>query len=108
EIEKKYGRDSKGKAIRKTIGARPGAVAETYTVDDLAAAGKTQVRYGIGAGLDPINTNVMVLQQLGANLIARRTAMEQSPFIDDAQRTEKRILQQTLDDALLAGVYQQA
>jgi hypothetical protein len=95
--------------VEKPLGAFPGAMAaETYSAKDLKGAGKVQVRYGIGSGLDPINTNVMVLQQLGSRLIDRRTAMEQSPFIEDAQKVEKRILLENLDDALTAGVLSNA
>jgi len=67
-----------------------------------------EVRYGAASGLDEINQNVMVLQQLGARIIDRRTAMEMSPFVEDPQRVEKRMLKETMQDAMLAGLAQQA
>lgn len=82
---------------------------ETYSpASDVTGYEGAEVRYGAASGLDEINQNVMVLQQLGARIIDRRTAMEMSPFIEDPQRTEKRMLKETMQDAMLAGLAQQA
>ena len=76
--------------------------------DDIVESPAVEVRYGAASGLDEINQNVMVLQQLGARIIDRRTAMEMSPFVEDPQRVEKRMLQETMQDAMLAGLAAQA
>lgn len=64
---------------------------------------RNQVVYGLSAG-DPINTNVMVLQQKGAGLISTQTAMEQSPFVDDPTEEAKRIAAEQVDQAVFAGL----
>lgn len=82
---------------------------ETYVPSkDIAGYRRVTVRYGIDAGLDPINQNVMVLQQLGAGIIDQRTAMEMSPFVEDPQRVEKRKLKEQFVAALMAGLQLQA
>ncbi len=112
EMEKVYGYDSRRKPIRKMLGSYPGATAEPYTANDLAKVGKIQLRYGIGAGLDPINTNVMVLQQFAGggpgSLISKRTAQIQSPFVEDPQGESRQQLVEQLDQALTAGVLSNA
>ena len=97
--------------VRKPIGSTGQTFAETYTPSkDVPEDLRVEVRYGMGAGLDEINTNVMVLQQWGGGngLISRRTAQEQSPFVEDPQREEKQQLQEQLLEALKAGLIQQA
>jgi len=96
--------------VRKSVWAGEGrGYRETYVpAKDINGYRRVQVRYGAASGLDEINQNVMVLQQLGARIIDRRTAMEMSPFVEDAQRVEKRMLKETMQDAMLAGLAQQA
>lgn len=96
------------KTINLTSYSR-GAGAEIYTPSkDLPEHCNVKVVYGPVAGLDPINTNVMVLQQHGSGLISKRTAMEQSPFVEDPQREEKQQVLEQLDAATLAGLYAKA
>jgi hypothetical protein len=92
----------------KAIGPGASNYTESYTPSKDVKGLNIEVRYGMGAGLDEINTNVMVLQQLGAGIIDERTAMELSPFVEDPQRVEKRKVKQSLRDASLAGLYQKA
>jgi hypothetical protein len=82
---------------------------ESYTpVKDIAGAYRNKVIYGMRAGLDPVNQGVMVLQQRGAGLISKRTSLELSPFVEDPIDEEKVMLLEALDDALIAGLIQQA
>lgn len=82
---------------------------ETYVPSkDIAGYRSVDIRYGAASGLDEINQNVMVLQQLGAGIIDERTAMEMSPFVEDPQRVEKRKLKKMMQDAMVAGLQQQA
>ena len=82
---------------------------ETYVPSkDIAGYRSVDVRYGAASGLDEINQNVMVLQQLGAGIIDERTAMEMSPFVEDPQRVEKRKLKKVLQDSMMAGLAAQA
>lgn len=82
---------------------------ETYVPrKDIGGYRKIMVRYGPMSGLDEINQGVMVLQQLGGGIISKRDAMELSPFTEDPQRTEKRQLQEAMQQALVAGLLQQA
>jgi hypothetical protein len=90
--------------VSKPIGGGSEKYRPSHDVDGHVA----EVRYGAASGLDEINQNVMVLQQLGARIIDRRTAMEMSPFVEDPQRVEKRMLKETMQDAMLAGLAMQA
>ena len=102
EMEKSWKSDA------KNIGSYPGAMAETYTYKDLQGAGKVALRYGPIPGIDPINTSVMALQQKGGGIISNRTAMELSPFVEDPQKEEKRMLEEALDGSLIAGLLAKA
>lgn len=86
-----------------------GSVVElTYKPQDIDGQYRNSVIYGLGAGLDQINTNVMVLQQRGAGLMSKMTAMEQSPFTEDPLREEKQMALEALDEATFAGLVAQA
>ena len=89
---------------------RSGSYEETYSSKDIDGYRKVHVLYGMGAGLDEINTNVMVLQQWagGDGLMSGRTAREQSPMIEDPQREEKQLALEQLDRAVFAGMVAQA
>lgn len=88
---------------------KQGSYRESYIPGkDIAGYRHVEVRYGAMAGVDPINQGVMVMQQLGAGIVSKRDAMELSPFVEDPQRTEKRQLQELLQQAMLAGLAQQA
>lgn len=97
-------------ATKTIYGTGPkGSYTETYKPSkDIAGQHRNEVVYGPGSGLDEINTNVMVIQQLDAGLIDRDTAMELSPFVQDPGAVSKRRVLQTLDDALLSGLITQA
>jgi hypothetical protein len=93
----------------KPISASAGSFVENYTPSkDLPEKFEVEVQYGEAAGLDPVNHNVLVLQQKGAGLISNRTAMELSPFVEDPQREEKQIVRELLIQAQLAGLQQEA
>ena len=82
---------------------------ETYVPrKDIGGYRKVQLRYGPMSGLDEINQGVMVLQQLGGGIISQEDAMELSPFTEDPQRTKKRKLLESMEQALIAGLQQQA
>ena len=103
--------DEKHCNVRKTINgyARGRAYSEDYKPsEDIAGRYRNKVIYGLGAGLDEVNTNQLVLQQLGGGLIAQSTGREQSPFVENPQDEEKKIAMETLHAALLAGIYAQA
>jgi hypothetical protein len=91
--------------------AQGGYYEETYNPSkDIDGYRRVNVLYGMGAGLDEINTNVMVLQQWagGDGLMSGRTARESSPMIEDPQREEKQIALEQLDRAVFAGLIAQA
>jgi len=89
--------------------ARGRAYREQYTPsEDIAGNYRNSVSYGMGAGLDEVNTNVLVLQQMGAGLISQRSGREQSPFVANPQDEEKIIAMERLHDALYAGLIAQA
>jgi hypothetical protein len=99
--------------VSKTIfgGARGERYQETYNPKrDIGDYSHNEVVYGAGSALDDINRNVMVLQQWaqGNGLISKRTAMEQSPFIEDPQRETKQQLREQLHEAMKAGLIAQA
>jgi hypothetical protein len=102
--EKMYG------GTTKTIwSSKAGAYKETYVPNvDINGYRKVQVRYGAMSGLDEVNQGVMVMQQLGSNIISRTDAMELSPFVEDPQRTKKRQLQEALETAMVSSLQQQA
>jgi ribosomal protein L12E/L44/L45/RPP1/RPP2 len=93
--------------VTKTItGEKLGsAYAESYTPSELFAGDySNDVVYGMGSGLDKVNTNVMVLQQLGAQLISKQTAMELNPFIADPQREQAQQRKEQMQDVALASI----
>jgi len=96
--------------VEKTIwSSSPGAYKETYKPKvDINGYRKVQVRYGAMSGLDEVNQGVMVMQQLGSNIISKADAQELSPFVEDPQRTQKRQLQEQVQQAMLASVLQAA
>lgn len=101
--------DEKWCDAKKPICYYAGARAETYTPSkDIAGNYRNQVTYGQTAGLDPLNTNVMALQQLGAGGISIDTFMEQSIFVDDPTREKKRITLSHVDQAVESGLIAQA
>jgi hypothetical protein len=75
---------------------------------DIKGCYHNTVEYGAMAGMDPVNRNVMVLQQFGAGLLDEETAMEQSPFVPDPQRVRKKKVLDKLDEAQMAGLIAQA
>lgn len=95
------------KEVYGTQGGR--AYRERYKPSrDIAGNYRNSVVYGMGAGLDEINTNVMVLQQMGQGLISKQTAREQSPFVDDPLEEDRRQLLEVLTDAMKAGLIAKA
>jgi hypothetical protein len=101
--------DDEKKPVSKPVGASSGSFAENYTpTKDIPEYLEVEIEYGEAAGLDPVNHNVLVLQQKGAGLISNRTAMELSPFVEDPQREEKQITRELLIAAQLAGLQQEA
>lgn len=85
------------------------AFSETYSPSkDIDGNYRNAVTYGMGAGLDEVNTNVLVLQQVGSGLISRKTGREQSPFVENPQDEEKAIAMEQLDQATLAGLIAKA
>lgn len=91
--------------VDKTISASQGNFVEKYRpTRDLPERLDVVVRYGEGAGIDPINHGVMVLQAREAGLISQRTAMQLSPFVEDPQREEKQQLKEAILQALQAGM----
>ena len=99
-----------GEADKEVYGTDAGrAFREKYRPsEDIAGNYRNAVQYGMGAGLDEINTNVMVLQQMGQGLISRQTAREQSPFVEDPLEEDRRQLLETLTDAMKAGLIAKA
>ena len=75
---------------------------------DINGCYRNQVVYGLMAAVDPINNSVMSMQQLGAGIIARRTAMENSPYITNSAREEKQRLKEAMQEAMIAGLQQEA
>ena len=69
---------------------------------------RNSVVYGMGAGLDEVNTNVLILQQKNQGLISGRTAMERSPFVENPQDEERLIATENLTQAMFAGLLAQA
>ena len=93
--------------VDKTItGVQRGApFAEKYKPSkDIAGDYNNEVMYGMGSGLDKVNTSVMVKQDLGAGLISRQEARELSPFVPDPIRTERLVRTEMLTDAAYAGI----
>jgi len=88
--------------------AKGQAYTESYLPSkDIAGIYRNEVRYGVTAGLDPINQNVMVLQQLG-KVISQETAMELSPFVENPQREQKKMAREMLEQAMYAGLVAKA
>lgn len=99
--------EEKHSDAEKTIGGfRKGApFTEKYTPSkDIGGNYSNEVMYGMGSGLDKVNTGVMVKQDLGAGLISRAEARELSPFVKDPQRTDRLIREEMLADAAYAGI----
>ena len=99
--------DEKWADVKKTItGVVKGTpFAETYTPSKLFNGDYTnKVTYGMGAGLDQVNTSVMIKQDLGAGLMSRQSAMEKSPFTENPVEEMKRIMREQLTDAAFSGI----
>lgn len=61
------------------------------------------VKVNFISGMDP-GTNVQIIQQVGAKIIAKRTAMDQNPFITNPDAEEARIEVEAMREALLANL----
>jgi hypothetical protein len=85
--------------------SRGQAFTETYTPSKAIAGDyRNQVTYGAYVGADPINQNVMLLQNADAGMISFRSAREQSPLVEDPLREEKQQALEQLQKAILAGI----
>ncbi len=59
-------------------------------------------------GSDISQVSVALAQLAGADLLSKRTARRKHPFVDDADQEEKNITIETLEEAVLDGMAQQA
>lgn len=88
---------------------RPIGRKKTYTPSkDIHGNYSSRVLYGAGAGINPLNADVRILQLLGAKVIGLEQAREQIDFIDDPDRagqlvdleqTEMAVMQKFLTEA---------
>lgn len=99
--------DVKWANTTKTVSGqvRGASFTESYTPkEDIGTNYSNEVVYGMGSGLDKVNTGIMVKQDLGAGLISKQTAMEKNPFIDDPQREQAQIVKETMQQVGLASI----
>lgn len=82
---------------------------ETYNPQrDIGDYTHAEVVYTALSAVDDINRSVMVMQQHGNGLLSRRTALEQSTFVDDPGAEEKQMLKEQLLEAMKAGLLREA
>lgn len=92
---------------RKTIsGVQTGRSYEVTYVParDIPEQYSCEVTYGFAAGMSPAQSMVTLLQLRGDNLIGRDTARQQLPFDIDAEREQRDIDLQGLNDSLSQGM----
>ncbi len=78
-----------------------------YGKVDPAFSADCSVKVNFISGMDP-GTNVQIIQQVGAKIIARRTAMDQNPFINNPDKEEELIEVEALRESLLGSLLAQA
>jgi hypothetical protein len=71
---------------------------------DLKGKHSVRVVYGAGAGIDALNRGVMVKQDLGAGLISRETAREQTDYILQPLEEEQRRIKEQVQDVFMQKI----
>lgn len=81
---------------------------EFNTARDIGGAWDVVCTYGIGAGSDPSAKEMRLMAHVGAGTVSMTTAREQLDFLDDPELEPLRRLRELAQDAIAAGVAQQA
>lgn len=82
-------------------------VADRYTPDELWETNRHDVTYS-HPGTDASQLTIATMQLVGAQMLSKRSGMEMHPMIEDAEKESDRIVAETLEQAMIASLSQQA
>lgn len=95
------------KEIYGVVGGK--AFTEKYRPSkDIAGNVRNEVNYGFASGLDEVNMQVLIQNLRNSGLLSKRKALEFSPLSQDPTEEEKQMAREALQDALFAGIVEQA
>lgn len=100
-------RFDKGEARRIFVGVGNSRKPVTYIAEDVFKTDEHMVSYPV-VGTDMNSLIIGLGQRVGMGIMSKETAAELDPFIADAEQEHDRIIAESLEQSLVAGIQQQA